>query len=192
MTLWGRRSGGFLKEPVYWCRKEWTLWADGGRPFLTMGSAGKKAAWNYIITWWPKSGCLKKWALAAISIQVGEMDSILIIKLPHVHIPETPVPTSLRLFFSPLPLTRGSIFVQSNRSRSLLSPEPFLRLVRRQRLCSTISQTSNPSSTVTGQTWEPGFELMTPALFVKNWSVWARSCFQCVPFSQCLNRNPLL
>lgn len=42
MTLWGRRSGGFLKEPVYWCRKEWTLWADGGRPFLTMGSAGKK------------------------------------------------------------------------------------------------------------------------------------------------------
>lgn len=39
MTLWGRRSGGFLKEPVYWWRKEWTLWADGGWPFLTMGSA---------------------------------------------------------------------------------------------------------------------------------------------------------
>ena len=25
---------------MYWWRKEWTLWADGGRPFLTMGSAG--------------------------------------------------------------------------------------------------------------------------------------------------------
>lgn len=119
--------------------------------------------------------------MAAISIQVGEMDSILIIKLPHAHIPETPVPTSLRLFFSPLPLTRGSIFVQSNRSRSLLSPEPFLRLVRRQRLCSTISQTSNPSSTVTGQTWEPGFELMTPALFVKNWSVFMFSMCTVLP-----------
>lgn len=41
ITLWGRRSGGFLKEPVYWCRKEWTLWADGGRPFLTMGSVDR-------------------------------------------------------------------------------------------------------------------------------------------------------
>lgn len=38
ITLWGRRNGGFLKEPVHWCRKEWTLWADGGRPFLTIGS----------------------------------------------------------------------------------------------------------------------------------------------------------
>lgn len=40
MTLWGLRSGGFLKGPVYCCRKELTLWAEGGRPwpFLTMGS----------------------------------------------------------------------------------------------------------------------------------------------------------
>lgn len=38
MTLWGRRSGGFLKEPVYWCRKECMLWDVGGRPFLMKGS----------------------------------------------------------------------------------------------------------------------------------------------------------
>lgn len=38
MTLWGRRRGGFLNEPVYWCKNECILWDDGGRPFLTMGS----------------------------------------------------------------------------------------------------------------------------------------------------------
>ena len=38
MTLCGRRSGGFLKEPVYWCRKECMLWEVGGRPFLMKGS----------------------------------------------------------------------------------------------------------------------------------------------------------
>lgn len=38
MTLCGRRSGGFLKEPVYWCKNECMLWEEGGRPFLTMGS----------------------------------------------------------------------------------------------------------------------------------------------------------
>lgn len=53
MTLWGRRIGGFLKEPVYWWRKEWTLCADGGRPFLTMGSAGEnkhflKVLWRFM------------------------------------------------------------------------------------------------------------------------------------------------
>lgn len=38
MTLCGRRKGGFLKDPVYWCKNECMLWDDGGRPFLTMGS----------------------------------------------------------------------------------------------------------------------------------------------------------
>lgn len=38
MTLCGRRSGGFLKEPVYWCKKECMLWEVGGRPFLMKGS----------------------------------------------------------------------------------------------------------------------------------------------------------
>lgn len=38
MTLCGRRRGGFLKEPVYWCRKECMLWDVGGRPFLMKGS----------------------------------------------------------------------------------------------------------------------------------------------------------
>lgn len=38
MTLCGRRRGGFLKEPVYWCKNECMLWEEGGRPFLTMGS----------------------------------------------------------------------------------------------------------------------------------------------------------
>lgn len=38
MTLWGRRKGGFRKDPAYWCRKECMLWEVGGRPFLTMGS----------------------------------------------------------------------------------------------------------------------------------------------------------
>lgn len=54
MTLWGRRSGGFLKEPVYWWRNEWTLWADGGRPFLTMGSveADTVIKWQQKLTIW--------------------------------------------------------------------------------------------------------------------------------------------
>lgn len=45
MTLCGRRRGGFLKEPVYWCRKECMLWDVGGRPFLMKGSkkGGKTA-----------------------------------------------------------------------------------------------------------------------------------------------------
>lgn len=38
MTLWGLRSGGFLKEPVYWWRKECMLWEVGGLPFFTIGS----------------------------------------------------------------------------------------------------------------------------------------------------------
>lgn len=38
MTLWGLRSGGFLKEPVYWWRKECMLWDVGGLPFFTIGS----------------------------------------------------------------------------------------------------------------------------------------------------------
>lgn len=38
ITLWGLRSGGFLKEPVYWWRKECMLWDVGGLPFFTIGS----------------------------------------------------------------------------------------------------------------------------------------------------------
>lgn len=39
MTLCGLRRGGFLKEPVYWCRNECMLWEEGGRPLRTIGSA---------------------------------------------------------------------------------------------------------------------------------------------------------
>ena len=39
MTLCGLRRGGFLKEPVYWCRNECILWEEGGRPLRTIGSA---------------------------------------------------------------------------------------------------------------------------------------------------------
>lgn len=42
MTLCGRRRGGFLKEPVYWCRKECMLWEVGGRPFLMKGSEKRR------------------------------------------------------------------------------------------------------------------------------------------------------
>lgn len=67
ITLWGRRSGGFLKEPVYWCRKEWTLWADGGRPFLTMGSVdGHKTFVNITII---LINCENKKRLSAILAQ---------------------------------------------------------------------------------------------------------------------------
>lgn len=38
ITLWGLRSGGFLKDPVYWCRKECMLCDVGGLPFFTIGS----------------------------------------------------------------------------------------------------------------------------------------------------------
>lgn len=39
ITLCGLRSGGFLKDPVYWWRKECILWEVGGLPFFTIGSA---------------------------------------------------------------------------------------------------------------------------------------------------------
>lgn len=38
ITLWGLRNGGFLKDPVYWWRKECILWDVGGLPFFTIGS----------------------------------------------------------------------------------------------------------------------------------------------------------
>lgn len=38
ITLCGLRNGGFLKDPVYWWRKECILWEVGGLPFFTIGS----------------------------------------------------------------------------------------------------------------------------------------------------------
>lgn len=50
MTLCGRRRGGFLKEPVYWCRKECMLWEVRGRPFLMKGSETQQNSdWHH--TW---------------------------------------------------------------------------------------------------------------------------------------------
>lgn len=42
ITLWGLLSGGFLKDPVYWWRKECILWDVGGLPFFTIGSRNPK------------------------------------------------------------------------------------------------------------------------------------------------------
>lgn len=39
ITLCGLRNGGFLKDPVYWWRKECILCEVGGLPFFTIGSA---------------------------------------------------------------------------------------------------------------------------------------------------------
>lgn len=38
ITLCGLRNGGFLKDPVYWWRKECILCEVGGLPFFTIGS----------------------------------------------------------------------------------------------------------------------------------------------------------